>query len=205
MTPWEIDPARSAVLVIDMQRDFVEEGRAMEVPAARGAIPGIRAVCDAARSAGAPVIYTQHVLLDDFDVSPLETAYNPKLRQLGMREGTDGVEIVDELAPMPGEVVIAKHRYDAFHNTRLDSVLRSIRGLNGIDTVIITGTLTEVCCESTARSAFMRDYKVAFVSDATGALLEGAQKATEAVVATFFGRVLTSAQVIDELAAARVG
>ncbi len=198
--PWRIDSSRSAVLVIDMQRDFVEEGRPMEVPAARDAIAGIQRVSEAARAAGAPVVYTQHVLLDDFDVSPLETAYNPKLLSVGMRAGTDGVEIIDELAPRPGEPVIPKHRYDAFHNTRLDSVLRSIRGLNGIDTVIITGTLTEVCCESTARSAFMRDYRVAFVSDATGALLPGAQQATEAAIGTFFGRVLTADEVVRELA-----
>ena len=198
--PWRIDASRSAVLVIDMQRDFVEEGRPMEVPAARDAIPGIQRVSDAARAAGAPVVYTQHVLLDDFDVSPLETAYNPKLLSVGMRAGTDGVEIIDELAPRPGEPVIPKHRYDAFHNTRLESVLRSIRGLNGIDTVIITGTLTEVCCESTARSAFMRDYRVAFVSDATGALLPGAQQATEAAIGAFFGRVLTADEAARELA-----
>lgn len=197
--PWRIDAARSAVLVIDMQRDFVEEGRPMEVPAARDAISNIQRVAEAARAQGTPVVYTRHVLLDGFDVSPLETAYNPRLLQAGMREGSDGVEIVDQLAPRPGEIVIRKHRYDAFHNTRLDSVLRSVSGLNGVDTVIITGTLTEVCCESTARSAFMRDYRVAFASDATGALLPGAQQATEAAIGTFFGRVLSTDEIVAEL------
>lgn len=197
--PWRIDAARSAVLVIDMQRDFVEEGRPMEVPAARDAIRNIQRVAEAARAQGTPVVYTRHVLLDGFDVSPLETAYNPRLLQAGMREGSDGVEIVDQLAPRPGEIVIRKHRYDAFHNTRLDSVLRSVSGLNGVDTVIITGTLTEVCCESTARSAFMRDYRVAFASDATGALLPGAQQATEAAIGTFFGRVLSTDEIVAEL------
>lgn len=197
--PWRIDAARSAVLVIDMQRDFVEEGRPMEVPGARSAIRGIQRITATARAHGAPIVYTQHVLLDEFDVSPLETAYNPRLLEIGMREGSDGVEIIDQLAPQPGEIVIRKHRYDAFHNTRLDSVLRSVSGLNGVDTVIITGTLTEVCCESTARSAFMRDYRVAFASDATGALLPGAQQATETVIGTFFGRVMSADEIVGEL------
>ena len=199
MSPWVIDRERCAVLVIDMQRDFVLDGRPMEVPAARRAVPAIKEIVASARRCGVPVVYTQHLLLDEFDVSPLETAYNPTLRTRGIRAGTDGVEIVDDLAPEPGEVVVQKHRYDAFHNTRLDTVLHTIRGWNTVDTVIITGTLTEVCCESTARSAFMRDYRVAFVSDATGALLPGAQEATEAAIATFFGRVLTASQVVDEL------
>ncbi|MFP3548713.1 isochorismatase family cysteine hydrolase, partial [Rhizobium sp. SIMBA_035] len=81
-----------------------------------------------------------------------------------------GAKIVDDLKPEQNDVVLQKHRYDAFHNTPLDTILKTIRGLHQVDTVLIIGTLTEVCCESTARSAYMRDYKVAFVSDATGAL-----------------------------------
>lgn len=196
---WAIDPHRSALLVIDMQNDFVREGAPMEVPAARTAIAPLQRLIAASRRHDVPVIYTQHVLLDEFDVSPLETTYNPRLLTEGMRAGTPGVEVIDELAPEPADVRIRKHRYDAFYNTPLDSVLRSIRGLHGVDTVIVTGTLTEVCCESTARSAYMRDYKVAFVSDATGALTPEAQRATESVMALCFARVLTSDEVLGEL------
>jgi ureidoacrylate peracid hydrolase len=132
-------------------------------------------------------------------VSPLETTYQPKLREVGMRDGTHGVEIVDELKPEPGEVVIRKHRYDAFHNTQLGTVLPALRGPHEVDTLIIMGTLTEVCCESTARSAFMRDYRVAFLADATGALSGAAQEATLRTIGMFFGRVLTSAELFAEL------
>lgn len=196
---WTIDPRRSALLVIDMQNDFVREGAPMEVPAARPAIAPIRRLIDVGRPLDVPVIYTQHVLLDTFDVSPLESTYNPRLLTEGMRDGTPGIEVVDELAPETTDVRIRKHRYDAFYNTPLDSVLRSIRGLNSIDTVIVTGTLTEVCCESTARSAYMRDYRVAFVSDATGALSPEAQRATESVMGLCFARVLDSDTVVAEL------
>ncbi|WP_346052518.1 isochorismatase family cysteine hydrolase [Amycolatopsis dongchuanensis] len=197
--PWELRPESSVLLVIDMQNDFVREGFPMEVPMARSRLPAIRTLVHACRATGVPVVYTRHVLYDSFDVSPLETAYQPKLREVGMRDGTYGAEIVDELKPEPGEVVIRKHRYDAFHGTELDTVLGTLRGPRGVDTLIVTGTVTEVCCESTARSAFMRDYQVAFVSDATGALSDAAQEATLRTIGSFFGRVLDTSQVLEAL------
>ncbi|MBK5237679.1 MAG: cysteine hydrolase [Actinomycetales bacterium] len=196
---WKINPATTALLVIDMQNDFVLEGHPMEVPEARTAIPHIQRLIATSRELGIPVIYSQHTLLDDFDVSPLEATYNERLLTVGMRKGTFGVQVIDALKPADNEIVIEKYRYDAFHNTTLEPILRSIRGLNQIDTVIITGTLTEVCCESTARGAYMRDYKVAFVSDATGALTAPAQVATENVIRTFFGRVMTTDEVDGEM------
>lgn len=198
-TMWQIDPAKTALLVIDMQNDFVLEGHPMEVPEARTAIPYIQRLIATSRELGIPVIYSQHTLRDDFAVSPLESTYNERLLTVGMRKGTFGVQVIDALKPAENEIVIEKYRYDAFYATNLEPVLRSIRGLNQIDTVIITGTLTEVCCESTARGAYMRDYKVAFVSDATGALTTPAQVATENVIRTFFGRVLTTAETDSEL------
>lgn len=174
-----------------MQNDFVLPDAPMEVPAARGTVPAQQRMLTACRELGIPVIYTQHVLYDAFDVSPLETAYNPKLKSVGMRAGSPGVEIIDDLKPQDDEVVMPKHRYDAFHNTPLHTLLSTIRGAGVVDTVAIIGTVTEVCCESTARSAFMRDLKVAFLSDGTGALSPEAQRATESAIGSFFGRVLT--------------
>ncbi|MHB9478260.1 isochorismatase family cysteine hydrolase [Mesorhizobium sp. M0589] len=147
------------------------------------------------RAQGVPVIYTQHVLSDHFDISPLETGYQPKLKTKGMREGSAGAEIVAALAPLPGDVVIKKHRYDAFHNTQIETVLRNIRGAGRVDTVIIIGTVTSICCESTARSAFMRDYKVAFISDANGGLDEPSHNATLDIIGKVFGRVMTVAEL----------
>ncbi|MFT4470402.1 isochorismatase family protein [Arthrobacter sulfonylureivorans] len=196
---WSIDAARSALLMIDMQNDFVLEGAPMEVPMARKRLPEMVTAVAACRQAGIPVIYTRHVLLDSFDVSPLETTYNQRLQTVGMRRGTNGVEVVEELKPEADDYVLDKHRYDAFHNTPLKSVLATIRGLNTVDTVIIAGTLTEVCCESTARSAYMNDYKVAFLSDATGGRSEAAQNATLDAIGTFFGRVLSTADMEREI------
>jgi len=198
---WQLNPEKSALLVIDMQNDFVAEGYPMEVPAARRKLPQMQGVVQDCRTAGIPVIYTEHILLDSFNVSPLESTYNPALLSEGMRKGSLGAKVVDELKPEETDVVIQKHRYDAFHNTALDTVLKTIRGLHQVDTIIIIGTLSEVCCESTARSAYMRDYKVAFISDATGALSEEAQAATEKNIGTFFGRVMTTGQLAAEIQA----
>lgn len=196
---WTIDPAKTALLVIDMQNDFVLEGAPMEVPAARDAIPHIQRLIAQARALNVPVIYSQHTLLEDSQNSILEATYNPKLFKVGMRKGTPGVQVIDDLKPQAEDTIIEKYRYDAFHNTLLEPTLKNIRGLNQIDTVMITGTLTEVCCESTARGAYMRDYKVAFVSDATGGLSDEAQRATEDAMGKFFGRVMNTDQALTEL------
>lgn len=196
---WRVDPTRAALLVIDMQNDFVLPGHPMHVPMALERLPRMKHVVAECRAVGMPVIFTEHVLLETFDISPLETAYNPVLRTVGLRADSFGAHIVDELAPESRDVVIRKHRYDAFHNTRLETVLTTVAGHRRIDTVVIIGTLTEVCCDSTARGAYMRDYRVAFISDATGGLSEQSQQATEQVIGRFFGRVLPTAELVSEI------
>ncbi|MFI0713326.1 isochorismatase family protein [Streptomyces inhibens] len=202
---WHVNPQKAALLVIDMQNDFVLEGHPMEVPMARRRIPRMQEVIDECRAAGIPVIYTEHILLDTFNVSPLESTYNPTLLVAGVRKGSFGSQVIDDLKPRPGETVVRKHRYDAFHNTQLETVLATVSGPRQVDTVIIIGTLTEVCCDSTARGAYMRDYKVAFVGDATGALSDEAQTATEKNIGTFFGRALSTGELVAEVRDGRKG
>lgn len=193
---WDFNASTSVLLMVDMQRDFVEVGRPMEVPMARERIPKMRELIDGSRASDTPIIFTQHVLYDSFNVSPLESSNNPRLQTEGMRAGTDGIEIVDELDPQSTDLYVQKHRYDAFYNTNLEVFLNSVRGYRGVDTLVIAGTLTEVCCESTARSGFMRDYKIVFADDATGGRSESAQEATLDAIGTYFGRVMTTAEIL---------
>ena len=197
--PWEFDKNKAVLLVIDMQNDFVNEGAVMEVPMAREFVPNMKQILEQCRKVSIPVIFTKHVLYDDYDVSPLETAYNPTLKTVGMREGTQGVEVINELQPLDGETVIKKHRYDAFYNTNLETIIRNIRGANVADTVIICGTVTNVCCESTARSAFMRDFKVLFISDANGGLDVDSHNATLDILSKVFARVTSTEELMKEL------
>jgi nicotinamidase-related amidase len=159
-----IDPAGTAMIVVDMQNDFVAAGAAMETPAARAMVPKLAEALKICRSAGIRVIYTAHVhRRDGSDMGLFDDMHPPIANRTALVDGTPGVEIYPELAPQPGEHVIKKHRYSGFFGTDLDIILREW----GVDTVIIAGTTTENCCHATARDAMFRNYRVVFLSDAT--------------------------------------
>ncbi len=159
-----IDPSRTAMIVVDMQNDFVAAGAPMETPAARAIVPMLAETLKICRGVGICVIYTAHVhRRDGCDMGLFDDMHPPIASRAALVDGTSGVEIYPELAPAPGEHVIKKHRYSGFFGTDLDIVLREW----GVDTVIISGTTTENCCHATARDAMFRNYKVVFLSDAT--------------------------------------
>ncbi|WP_019121745.1 isochorismatase family protein [Brevibacillus massiliensis] len=161
------DPKRAALLVIDMENDFVRPGAPMFVPMAYDMLPNIKRLLDACREKEMTIIYTAHVHgKDRGDMGLMADFWAPIGSQTALVDGTEGVEIYQEIAPKEGELLIKKHRYSAFYNTDLETQLRN----RGIDTLIITGTVTNMCCESTARDAQFRDYKVIFVSDANGTM-----------------------------------
>jgi len=173
---WKVIREKCALLVIDMQNDFVLEGAIMEVPDAKKHIDQIKKLIKKCRELGVEVIYTVHET--EPNLCPQEIAAFPHLINAGMRKGTKGVEVVDDLAPKIGEHVIRKHRFSAFFQTELELILRNLKKENPIDTLIICGTVSNICCESTARDAFFRDYKVVFGSDICSALTPAAHEAT---------------------------
>ncbi len=161
----EIDPQRTALIVVDMQNDFLLPGAALETPMGRTVLPRIAQLLDHARHTGMQVIYTAHVhRADGSDLGLFGEIWEPIEQRAGLVDESKGSEVIDDLAPQPDEIVVKKHRYSAFFGTDLDVVLRS----RGIETVIVTGVTTENCCHATARDAMFRGYRVAFVSDATG-------------------------------------
>jgi len=191
---WEFKRNRCALMVIDMQNDFVREGAIMEVPEAKHQLTRIAGLIDTCRKLEVPVIYTVHQTDPVFN--PLEIATFPHLIDGGMRIGTDGIEVVDELAPRDNEYVLRKRRYSAFFQTDLEIVLRNL----DIDTLIICGTVSNICCESTARDAYYWDYKVVFGSDVCSALNKAAHDATIANM-ELFGRVLSAEEITTALEA----
>jgi len=176
-----VDPARTALLVIDMQNDFVKEGGTLVVPGAEATVPHIAQLLDGARSAGAKVVYSR----DTHD------AGDPEFAIWGehARRGTWGWELIPELAPREGELVVDKVRYDAFYATPLDHWLRFWR----VDTVVICGTVANICVHYTAASAALRWYDVIVPRDAVSALepfdLEASLRQTAFL---FAGKVTTT-------------
>lgn len=113
-----IDPARTAMIVVDMQNDFVAAGAPIETPAARGMVPRIAEALTMCRAAGVRVIYTAHVhRRDGCDMGLFDDMHPPIANRDALVDGTPGVDIYPDLAPAPGEHVIKKHRYSGFFGT----------------------------------------------------------------------------------------
>jgi len=188
---WKLDKDSTALMVIDMQRFFVEPGSPLSLEHGNVIIPTVKKLIDGFRSAGFPVIYTRHVHhADGSDAGNLGWWWDGMII-----EGSPESEINAELAPLPGEKVIFKHRYSSFLNTDLETVLRG----KNIKDVVITGVMTNLCCETTARDAFMRDYRVTFLADATGAATEEMHLATLTNLAFGFARVALADDVLREI------
>ena len=194
---WKFQRDRSALLVIDMQNDFVLEGALMQVKEARNQVPRIKRLIDKCHELSVPVIYTIQEVDPVF--CALEVASFPPLMESGMRKGSKGIEIIDELTPEPTDIILRKRRFSAFFQTDLELILRNIKGAaNPVDTVIICGTVTNVCCESTARDAFFRDFKVVFGTDICSARTQESHNAT-IVNMEIFGRSMDCESIIAAL------
>lgn len=177
-----LDPRATALIVVDMQNDFVSDGGTLQVDDARATVPAIAGLLEAARTAGLPVVFSQDTHGPDdpeFEIWPEHA-----------REGSWGWEIVSELAPREHEPVLRKLRYDAFYGTPLDHLLQ----LWGTRTVIICGTVANVCVHYTAASAALRWHEVVIPRDCVSALdpfdLESSLRQTEFL---FAGRIVSSA------------
>lgn len=153
-----VDSKTTALIVVDMQNDFVKPGGALVVQTAAQTIPAIQVLLAMARSRGMPVFYTQ----DTHEPGDIEF---PIWGQHVLR-GSWGWRIIDELTPEPGDRVIEKLRYDGFFGTSLDHELR----LKKIETVIVCGTVANICVLHTAGSAALRGYKVILPVDAISAI-----------------------------------
>ena len=177
----EIDPRTTALIVVDMQNDFVRPEGKLFVPDAPATVPKIEALLSFARQHGLFTVFTQ------------DTHYpgDPEFPIWGEHcvAGTWGWQIVDELAPREGELVLQKRRYDAFYGTPLDHELR----LRKIEQLIICGTVASICVHYTAASAALRWYGVIIPVDATSALHPFDLEAANRQTAFLFRGVLTRA------------
>ena len=175
-----LDPARTALVVVDMQNDFVSPGGSLLVPDAAATIPAIGELLGWARREGARVVFTQ----DTHRPGDPEWQIWPE----HAREGTWGWQIVDVLTPREEEVVIRKVRYDGFYGTELDHLLR----LWGTRTLVICGTVANICVHYTAASAALRWYRVVIPRDGVSALNAFDLEASLRQTAFLFGGLITT-------------
>lgn len=202
-----LEPGRTALLVIDMQRGFLDPGEAMEVPPAREIIPRIQALLTLFREKRLPVIFTEFAYSQAVPllVGELHPEHKRALpgnpRGFGRPsssclEGEDNVHTISDLAPRPGELVIRKRWYDAFNATPLDGALRA----RGVTSLVLTGTMTDICVLASVVGAFNREYRVVVVEDAVATLWPETQRATLDIFRRAFARVVSAKEVADELA-----
>lgn len=201
----EINPSKTALIIVDMENDFVAEGAPLRAKMAPVVVPPLKRALAHARRTRMHVIFTTHAhRRDGCDMGVYGSLWPPIVERVGLVDGEEGVEIYKELKPLPNEVVIKKRRYSGFYGTDLDIILRS----SGKEVVIITGVTTENCCHATARDALFHNYGVIFLSDATGTfdypdMGHGAMSAAEVHRANLVVLAVSTAHVmtVDEMIA----
>ncbi len=187
----KINRDKSALIVIDMQYFFLDPHSPSFTCGGQAILPALKRLISAFREAGRPVIFTRHVHHpDNLDSGIMGWWWK------GMcLEGSPESEIHHTIAPLSDEKVILKHRYSAFYNTDLETVLRCLK----IEDLVISGIMTNMCCESTARDAYYRDYRIFFPADGTGSINEEMHLASLFNLAFGFAFVTTVGMIIKGL------
>lgn len=194
-----------ALVVVDMQNDFVRETAPLEVADARATIAAHRALIDAFRAAGRTICYTRFLstpfesLLWTWSPEcqpPTKCCWKGHLRSYPDAEGElDCSDVIGELYPEPGDLIVEKFGYGAFHGTALADLLRA----RGVQSIALTGTVTQICVEETGREAFHHGFRTTMVSDAVSSFDPELHAATLKNFAMKFGWVATSDEVIARL------
>ena len=181
------DPSSTAVLVVDMLKDFFSDGGAMVLDGGDVLYEPHRELLSAARDKGMPVFWLNQ------DLPPDDSLF--QTRAVHCLSGTWGAEIVDEIPVDASDIIISKRRYSGFFQTALDLNLRE----RGIDTVIVTGVVTNICVRSTVHDAFFLSYKVLVPEDLVMATSDQAQEVTLYDIETHYGDVTNLKQVMTVL------
>jgi ureidoacrylate peracid hydrolase len=203
----DIDPACTAHIVVDLQNGFMAPGEPVETPTAREIVPNVNRISTALRAAGGLVVYIQNTI----DAQAKEAWSNwftylsgEKRRErmeAAFAQGSFGHALWPELDVLPGDLKVLKRRFGAFvpGSSNLHDLLQARK----IDTLIVTGTATNVCCESTARDAMMMNYKVIFVSDGNATNNDDEHNATLGNMLAMFADVMSTDEVVACLAKAK--
>jgi len=196
-----LDLARTALIVVDLQNFFMQPGSPFEMPAARKIVPNVNSLLGAVRSAGGLAVFLRHTI-DDAGPWPMPAWQykDPVMRQTlakGLAAGSEGHTLSPLLDVQPSDLRLNKCRPSAFVPGSSD--LHEHLKARNIDTLIVTGCATNVCCESTARDAQMMDYKVLFVADGTAAPSEELHNASLLTLRYSFAEVIETREVLERI------
>ena len=203
MVEFAVVPERTALLNVDMQNCFVQ-GSPFSAPEGLAVQERISRLAAACHVSGILVIHASHVVRQDGSNIGILGEIAPAVKQGIIRKGSESAALHKGLVVHPDDILLEKPRFGAFHATDLELILRS----RGIDTIIVSGIATNVCCETTAREAAVRDFRVFFLSDGTATFDIGdvpasaLQKATCATLGPLFAQVLTVDDMIKKIFAA---
>jgi len=203
-----IEAARTAHIVVDLQNGFMAEGAPVEVPTAREIVPNVNRISAALREAGGTNVFLRYTC-DPAEKQPWTTRYGEylsaersALHKEAFSRGAESWQLWKLLDVGPPDLIVDKTRFSAF--VPGTCTLHDMLEMRAIDTLIVTGTLTNVCCESTARDAMQRNYRVIFVADGNAALTDAEHNATLCNMATLFADVMTTAELLAVLAAGKL-
>ena len=196
-------PAKMALINVDLQNLFVD-GYPMSAPDGLELLERINGLSGVCRTAGIQVIHAMHVVRPDGSNIGVLGELVPPVKRGVIDQGAESAALHDDLEVEDGDIILEKPRYGAFHGTDLELILHA----RGVDSVIVTGITTSVCCETTAREANARDFRVFFLSDGTstfafgGMTKEEIERATLVNLAHCFAQVLTVGEMIAKIEAA---
>ena len=204
--PFTADASAAALLVVDLQNDFVREGAPQEVPDARATLPVVKALLDACRDRQSPCHL--HAVHRGTRMPPTSRGSRPSvvLRRARAGRGSlagiatarvllEGHQIVEEVAPLPDELVVDKYGYGSFHNTLLEDALRAARATQ----VWVVGTVTQICVEETVREGFRRGFEMVVAADGVSSFDDELHRATLRNLAQKFALVSDTVALIKTL------
>jgi len=187
-----LDITASALIVVDMQEFFLNPASPTFTCGGEAIIPNVQRLLAAFRKKNRPVIFTRHV----HHPSGMDAGIMGWWWEGMCHEGTPESEVHHALAPLDGEKQILKHRYSAFYDTDLETILRC----QGVKDLVVSGIMTNMCCESTARDAYYRDYRVFFPADGTGSVIEEMHTGSLFNLAFGFAHINTTDDILTDLA-----
>lgn len=201
-----IEPSKAGLIIIDMQNDFVREGAVAFVKDAKKTIPNHQELIKTCREQAIPVYYTKYIApkVRTIWTEFVKALVDPPHRLLweetkryypDVGRELEVTDIIDELAPQPGDYVIAKHWYDGFYETSLETYLRA----RGVKYAIFVGTATDVCVDATAKGAYYRQFYPTVVSDAVSAQDPQVEATVLKLLNRRYTRIATTDEIIAEL------